>query len=300
MPGGRGHVLAVSGTLTLDTIECESGVFSDIPGGSALYAAAAASLLVPVQVIGTVGNDYPFDRLTSLWARGVDRTTIGMVEGPTFRWHARYTGSGDQRETVARDPGVTAGRLPVVPEGSARSLLLGSTSPAVQAHVLASCHATGVIGLDSMAHHWRDRSAELHALLPQVDLALLDEDELELATGTRDAARSAEVLHARGPSTIVVKRGSRGAWVHRRGQQALQVNAVTVERAVDPTGAGDAFAGAFLARGIARPEAGLAELLCFATALASFAVEAPGVSALVATELAAVERRMRTLTVSEG
>jgi len=286
--------LVVSGTLTLDTTERCGEVHAGVPGGSALYAAAAGSLLLPAVVVGTVGRDFPFEALRAVWSRGADRSAIEVLDGPTFRWHARYEPGGDQRVTLSRDPGVAAGRLPLVPPmgGSGYALLLGSTDPRVQAHVRDACPGARLAGLDSMAHWWKERPDALRALLGRVDVVFVDESELALATGTADPSEGATRLLALGPDVVVVKRGSHGAWVQRRDRAAIHATAVALPGVADPTGAGDAFAGAFMAALGSDPALGDEYALRFAAAVAAFAVEGVGTSALIRADLDGVQRRM--------
>ncbi len=287
--------MLVSGTLTLDTIERDGTTWTGVPGGSALYAAAAASLLLPVTVVGTVGGDFPFAALQPIWDRGVDRSGIEVLDGPTFRWHARYNPDGETRVTVARDAGVSADRLPRVLHVNKAVVLLGSTNPDVQAHVLHACPGASVVGLDSMSHWWTERADALRALLPRVHVLFVDEAELALATGTADVAAGVEQLHALGVEVVAVKRGSRGAMMSRRMHAPVETRAVPLGHAVDPTGAGDAFAGAFMAALASQPAWSDAAVLHFATAVASYAVEGVGVSGLLRADLAAVELRVRAL-----
>lgn len=291
------NALVVSGTLTLDTTERGGAVHADVPGGSALYAAAAGSLLLPTQIVGTVGDDFPFEQLSALWERGVDRSAIEVFRGSTFRWRARYEPDGEQRTTLLRDRGVAEGRLPTVPPygDSNYALLLGSTEPRVQAHVRAACGGARLVGLDSMAHWWTDQPQAMRELLARVDVLFVDEGELQLATGCVDAMRAVEQLLARGPSVVVVKRGARGAWITRRGTAPIDTAAVALAQVADTTGAGDAFAGAYMAALGSAQERGDAYALRFATAVASFAVEGVGTSGLLRAMLGEVERRMQEL-----
>jgi sugar/nucleoside kinase (ribokinase family) len=296
---GAVRELVVSGTLTLDTTERAGVVYEDIPGGSALYGAAAGSLLLPTRIVGTVGDDFPFETLRELWERAIDRTMIEVVHGPTFRWHARYEPGGDRRVTLSRDPGVAAGRLPVVPPmpDPNYALLLGSTDPRVQAHVRDACTGARLVGLDSMTHWWKERPDAMHALLARVDIVFVDEAELALATGTADPAVGASRLLGLGPQVVVVKRGSRGAWMKRRDREPIHTPAVHLSSVVDTTGAGDAFAGACIAALAHAPALGDEHALRFATAIASFAVEGVGTTALARADLDAARRRMDALGV---
>lgn len=299
MSAGPVEELLVSGTLTLDTTHRDGIVHRDVPGGSALYAAAAASLLLPVRVVGTVGTDFPFDQLRAVWRRGVERREIEVLLGPTFRWQARYSLDGNQRETLSRDLGVTAERLPPLSSSAVRScaLLLGSTDPRVQAHVRDHCRHARLVGLDSMSHWWIERRDALHTLVSRVQVLFLNERELALAVGEQDPRTAVARLQDLGPELVVVKRGTRGAWLQRRGAPVLECPAVALPQVVDPTGAGDAFAGAFLAALVSCPELGDQHALRFATTVASFAVEGVGADALARASRDDVERRMASLDV---
>lgn len=280
--------LLVSGTLTLDTIERGDMVHHDVPGGAALFAAAAARLFMPVQVTGTVGTDFP---PAALDMPGVSREAVEVLPGPTFRWHARYTDDGAQRTTLSRDRGVAEGRLPPVALTSVpHALLLGSTHPRVQQHVLRQWPATPLVALDSMTHWWANEGPTLRALLPHVHLLFVDDEELAVATGGHGTV---ETLHALGPAMVVVKHGARGATLHRRGAQPITITACLVAQVADTTGAGDAFAGAL----VALLAAGLASddhaALRMAAAVAACAVESIGVDGLHGLTRADVEARAR-------
>lgn len=269
----------VCGTLTLDTIERGTGVHRDVPGGSALYAAAATRLFVPVQITGTVGTDFPLEVLDQ---PQVDRTAVEVLDGPTFRWHARYTDDGAQRTTLTRDRGVAEGRLPPVSlTGEPGAVLLGSTHPRVQRHVLDHVRqqwtATPLVALDSMAHWWEREGATLRTLLPHVHLLFVDDEELRLATQGRDTV---DTLHELGPAMVVVKHGARGATLHRRGAAPITIAACPVAQVVDTTGAGDAFAGALVAVLASGAAPDVQAALRMAAAVAACAVEGVGIEGL--------------------
>jgi len=278
----------ISGTLTLDTIERGEVMHRDVPGGSALYAAAAARLWMPVQVTGTVGTDFPLDVLD---LPQVNHDAVEVLSGPTFRWHARYTDDGAQRITVSRERGVAEGRLPPVGLTSVpHAILLGSTHPHVQQHVLRQWPTTPLVALDSMSHWWTNERAALRALLPHVHLLFVDDEELNIAT---DGRGTVEALHALGPAMVVVKHGARGATLHRRGAAPITIDACPVARVADTTGAGDAFAGALvalLAAGAAPHDDALRTALRMAAAAAARAVEGVGIEGLRHLTSAAVTR----------
>lgn len=269
----------VCGTLTLDTIERGTGVHRDVPGGSALYAAAAARLFVPVQITGTVGTDFPLEVLDQ---PQVDCTAVEVLDGPTFRWHARYTDDGAQRTTLTRDRGVAEGRLPPVSlTDEPGAVLLGSTHPRVQRHVLDHVRqqwpAAPLVALDSMAHWWESEGATLRTLLPHVHLLFVDDEELRLAT---HGCGTVDTLHELGPAMVVVKHGARGATLHRRGAAPITIAACPVTQVVDTTGAGDAFAGALVAVLASGAAPDVQAALRMAAAVAACAVEGVGIEGL--------------------
>jgi sugar/nucleoside kinase (ribokinase family) len=240
------------GTVALDTVETPAGSVRDVPGGSALYFAAAASHLGPVAVAGVTGEDFPVGPLAALVARGVDVSGIARVPDPTFRWHARYDGSG-RREILSAHRGGIERRGPTIPpslEGP-DVLFLGSMDPVMQHRCLDQARAAGIVVLDTMSHWIRDRREELDALLARVDVLLVNETEARTLGGRREEEAAAEALRSLGPRWVVVKRGARGACAYRANGR-VEVGAAPVEAVVDPTGAGDAFAGGLvmsLARG---------------------------------------------------
>lgn len=290
--------LVLGGTLTLDTTEHQGVRHVDVPGGSALYATAGAGLLVPTRVVGVVGADFPLASLDSLGAAfPVDRSEVLVRAGQTFRWKARYSANGDARVTLARDAGVAADYFPALcttPRGP-YAVLLGSMHPEAQLRLLNSCVGARRVGLDSMGHWWGQHADTLLALVSRAHVVFADEEELARATGVSSTPDGADWLLERGPEIVVVKRGSRGAWMRRRGQHPLATGAAPVARVVDATGAGDTFAGAFLAALGAREVEGDAFALRFAAAMASFAVEGVGTAALVGVTLVEAERRMGML-----
>ncbi len=236
-----------AGTVALDTVETPAGAARDVPGGSALYFAAAAARLRPVAVVGVTGEDFPDEPLARLAARGVDVSGIERRPHPTFRWHARYDGTG-AREILSVHRGGIVREVPDVPAAlrDPEILFLGSTDPAVQGRVLRAAGTPGRVVLDSLPHWIRDRRAELDALLPRVDVLLANEEEVRMLGGAADEAAAAEAVRALGPSWVIVKRGAGGACAWGP-EGAVEVEAVRVERVVDPTGAGDAFAGGLVA-----------------------------------------------------
>ncbi|MEQ9401248.1 MAG: PfkB family carbohydrate kinase [Longimicrobiales bacterium] len=248
-PGVR--IVAV-GTVALDAVETPGGSVVEAPGGSAPYFAAAAFRYAPVSIVGVVGSDWPDAALAPLVERGVDVDGVRRVDGTTFRWHARYDAEGT-RTTVSADRGVTV-RTPPSLQPAHRdpaALFLGSTDPSVQADVLEQVGTPGLVVLDSMGHWIETRRPDLLELLRRTDVLVLNDEELRaLGRHADPGAAAAEILSV-GLAWLVVKDGPRGARLYgavdnREGgplEPVATVPAQRVDPVVDPTGAGDAFAG---------------------------------------------------------
>lgn len=296
MSGGPLPILAL-GTLTLDTVEGPAGRRARVPGGSALYFAAAAGLLAPVRVVGAVGEDFPAEALDLLRARGAGLAGVARLPGRSMSWHARYGPDHAGRETVAADRGVLDRWEPVVPSGWRETpvVFLGSTDPRLQATVLDQIEAPALVAADSMRHWIVDRRAGLDAVLAGTDLFFASEEECRALDGPGG-------IRAAGPRWVVEKRGAEGAVLHGPGE-TISVGAFPARAVADPTGAGDAFAGGMTGsiaaeapaagrlRDALLPEA-LGRALAAGAAAASFAVEGFSVEGLAAASARDLRRRI--------
>ncbi len=243
------------GTVALDTVETPSTVARDVPGGSAPYFAAAARAYGSVAIVGVVGDDFPGDALASLAAAGVEIDGVRTEAGSTFRWHVRYDAEG-RRETVSVNRGVSL-RVPptlLLHHRNAAALFLGSTDPDIQSAVLDQAGSPGLVVLDTMTHWVTDRRSQLSTLLKRVDVLLVNEEEVRALGDTDDEAAAASAALRAGVEWVVVKRGAQGARAYYAPKGVLpiklapvaEVGAAPASTMVDPTGAGDAFAGGFV------------------------------------------------------
>ena len=278
--------LLVAGTLSFDSIETPRGPRDNQPGGSALFAASAAARTMPVRLLAVAGSDFDEPTLQRLASDGADLAGLERASGPNFRWHARYFGTGDQRETLATEFGVLADWAPQVPKTflSSTRVFLANASPRLQTLILDQLHAPAFVALDTMGF-WIEREREtLLALLPRIDALLVNEDEAMLLCGCRDARASARELQRMGARLAIVKRGSRGV-VAACGPLLIDMPAIGLDLVVDPTGAGDVFGGAFVAHlalsaGALPAAPALSAALAWASALASAVVEDFGLAGL--------------------
>jgi len=280
--------IAVIGSVAFDTLETPHGRADDELGGSALHFAVAASFFAPVRLLAPVGADFPEEARGYLAGRGIDLSGLETRPGTTFRWHGRYHQDMNRRDTLHLDLGVFAGFLPTVTAAvrSTPYVFLGNIDPTLQGRVLDQFEAPALVGLDTM-NHWIDAARPaLEAILPRVDLLVINDQEAAQLAGEANVVRAARRILTLGPRTVLVKRGEYGAILFS-AQSVFAVPAFPLEEVFDPTGAGDTFAGGligYLAACGDRSEKAVRRAIVYGSVLASFVVEDFG------------GRRMRTLS----
>ncbi|MDI7268340.1 MAG: PfkB family carbohydrate kinase [Myxococcota bacterium] len=296
--------LLVVGSMALDDLELPSGSFRDVLGGSATHLAFVASALTQCRVVAVVGDDFPTAVLEALAARGVDVRGVRREPGRTFRWAGRYLPGFAGRETIGTWLGVFERFDPAIPEASrdSETVFLGNIAPSLQARVLDQVRRPRFTAIDTMNFWIRGARADLDALVGRVDAVFVNDEELLEWTGAPGILDGIDALHSMGPRVIVVKRGEHGAYMSDRGDLAFSP-AVPVRRVIDPTGAGDAFAGGFMGhvdRAGTCDRATLREALRTAASAGSFAVEGVGADALAAVTPERIEERRAILAALVG
>jgi sugar/nucleoside kinase (ribokinase family) len=296
------HPLLIVGSIAFDDLDMPTGEHRDVLGGAATYSALAASLLAPgaVRVVGIVGTDFPEAHLEALRARGVDTAGIERAKGKTFRWHGRYSNDLASRTSLDTQLNVFADFSPKLPPAYRTSpfVLLGNIHPKLQVDVLEQAQKPKLVVADTM-NFWIDREpAALAAMLARVDLLVINDEEARQLSGIHNLVRAAADIRKRGPRALVVKRGEFGALLFDDAGMFF-VPAFPLEEVLDPTGAGDSFAGGLMgylaARGDASPGS-LRKALYFASALGSFCVEGIGPSRLLAIGRAELAARMASFS----
>jgi sugar/nucleoside kinase (ribokinase family) len=248
--------ITVVGSIAYDTVKTPFGERERMLGGAAVHFALAAAFFDEVRVVGPVGEDFGEQQLELLSSRGIDIADVERIAGgETFFWHGEYGWDLNSRETLDTRLGVFEGFQPKLSEGSRSSevLFLANIQPDLQREVRAQLPGAGFVALDSM-NMWIDVAREsLVAAIENIDCLMLNDAELRQLTGKPNLVSAArEILswkpssaEARGPSVIVAKQGEYGAaLITRDGFFALP--AYPLESVVDPTGAGDTFAGGFV------------------------------------------------------
>lgn len=289
----------IVGSVALDTVETSFGRAEEVLGGSASFFAAAASLYQPVQVVAVVGDDFPLAELDFLRGRGVDFSGVQVAPGESFRWGGAYSADFSERETLFTTLGVFADFSPVIPADfrKARIVSLGNIHPILQGEVLDQVERPELVVCDTM-NYWIERERDaLMSLLERIDVLMVNDTEIHQLSGIADSVRAARWVRERGPRHVIVKEGARGALLFD-GDAAFRCPAWPVRRVVDPTGAGDAFAGGFAgrlaARGGCTGEA-LRDALVHGCVLGSFAVESFSLDRLQNLDACDVDERTRVL-----
>ncbi len=299
MTANRPLHLAVVGSIGLDTIETPVEKRVDILGGSVSYACAAASFFVKTGMVGVVGTDFP-EAYEALYRRlGIDTSGLQKQDGKTFRWSGVYERNMNARRTLSTDLNVFESFSPKLPTDyrQAPCILLGNISPDLQLHVLDQAQAATFVVADTMDLWIRIAREDLMRVIARSGMLMLNDEEAELLTGERSIRRSADILLGWGPSHVVIKRGEYGAVLASRSGLFL-VPAFPVDAVVDPTGAGDSFAGAFmgaLAEAGSTDDKAMRRALLFGSVVASFGVEAFSLDAFLNLTRADIDARFQTL-----
>ncbi len=292
------QILSV-GSVALDAVDTAAGSVDGVIGGSAVFFSAAASLLAPVRVVGVVGDDYPLAQLRFLRDRGVDLAGLARLPGESFFWAGRYSDDFRSRETTLTRLGVFAAFDPTVPPAHRDSeiVFLGNIDPELQLGVLDQVRSPKLVAADTM-NYWIERTPDaLAQVLSRLDVLLVNDEEARQLAGEDDLAAAAAWIRRRGPARVVVKLGEDGAVVFADGW-TFSCPACPVARLVDPTGAGDAFAGGLLghlARTGSIGAAALRRAAMYGTATGSYAVEAFSVDRFRTLSLRELEDRVRDL-----
>jgi sugar/nucleoside kinase (ribokinase family) len=316
--------ITVVGSIAYDTVKTPFGERERMLGGAAVHFALAASFFDDVRVVGPVGDDFGEEQLEVMRRRGVDVSDIEHVAGGrTFFWHGEYGWDLNSRETLDTQLGVFEGFQPKLSEGSRSSdvLFLANIQPDLQQEVRRQLPHARFVALDSM-NLWIDvaRDALVRAI-ENVDCVILNDAELrqltdrpnlvaaarEILTWSPSAASLSTPSSARGPSVVVAKQGEYGAALVTR-EAFFALPAYPLESVIDPTGAGDTFAGGLVGYIAAHPREELSDELlrramAHATVLASFNVEEFGterLERLTGKEIVARIQELHTMTQFSG
>jgi sugar/nucleoside kinase (ribokinase family) len=288
--------VCVVGSVAYDDVRTPFGEKANILGGAALHFSNVASLLSKVNLIGAVGDDFGKEGFELFKKRGIDASGLEIIKGgKTFHWKGYYEGDMGTAHTISTELGVFAEFNPKIPESfkSSDILFLANIDPALQLRVKKEMGSVFTM-LDTM-NLWIDiKKDDLLKVIKEIDILLVNEGEAFQLTGEANFINGANKLLELGPKYIVIKKGAYGVSIHGKGLY-FALPAYPVTKVVDPTGAGDSFAGGFISyldNGKEINENTIKNALAYATVMASFYVEGFGIEGLLDIDSDKINKRL--------
>lgn len=289
----------VVGSIAFDDVETPFGKRENALGGSALYFSLAAAPFTTVNLVGVAGEDFPKAAIQMLNAHSVDTRGLAIVPGKTFRWGGKYHDDINQRDTLYTYLNVFADFRPIIPESYRTTPLvfLGNIQPKLQLQVLQQVKQPQFVALDTMNLWIKTTPHELEEAIRQVDLLIINDSELAEISGELNLIAGLQKIHQKGLKYVIIKRGEHGAYFSWN-KGLFFSPAFPVLKGIDPTGAGDSFAGGlmgYLATCQQITAAALRKAVVYACVLGSFCVENFSVDGLLNLNLASIEQRYQFL-----
>ncbi len=290
--------ILVVGSVAFDTLTTPSGQRDKILGGAATYFSLAASFFTPVRVLGVVGQDFLPEHEAVLTAKSIDTTGIEHALGLSFHWTGSYAGDMSTATTLSTDLNVFSTFAPKIPPTYLDSsyLFLANIDPVLQLQVRQAVPAAKLIAGDTMNYWINDHRANLAAVLRELDILLINDGEARLLSGETNLVRAAHAVMAQGPKSLVIKHGEYGATAffsnrafaespdpNQTTPHPFRAPALPLPEVVDPTGAGDSFAGGFFGYLASQPTltpASFRQAMFYGSVMGSFAVEQFGTDRL--------------------
>ncbi|PCJ65392.1 MAG: sugar kinase [Candidatus Hydrogenedentota bacterium] len=238
--------VAVVGSVALDTVETPSGVNKDGLGGAAMFFSLAASNFTRVHLIGVVGDDFPQEHIDLMASKNIDLDGLEQVEGKSFRWTGKYHDDINMRDTLDTQLGVFETFQPKLTDAAknAKYLFLGNIHPSLQLDVLQQANAD-FVALDTMNLWINETREDLEKVLAKIDCLIINDEEVFDLTGERNLVRGVKKIQEMGPSIVAPKKGEHGCLLFVENK-IFSAPAFPMAEVVDPTGAGDTFAGGFM------------------------------------------------------
>jgi sugar/nucleoside kinase (ribokinase family) len=288
------------GTVAFDSIETPFGQSGKIVGGAATFISLAASILLKkCGLISVVGDDFPQEMLQTMTQKGIDLSGLQIKKGEkSFYWAGRYHYDMNSRDTLVTDLNVLAGFSPIVPEAyqNCEYLMLGNLDPNVQMAVIQQLKSRPkLVVLDTM-NFWMDIAMDaLKEVLKKVDVLTINDSEARQLSGEHSLVKAARVILEMGPKILIVKKGEHGALLFQ-DNKVFFAPALPLEDVIDPTGAGDTFAGGFIGYLAQTDDVSFDNLkraIIVGSAMASFACEKFGTQRLLELSEADVSARVK-------
>jgi len=288
--------IIVLGTVALDTVETPSGKKRHMLGGSAVHFSMSARLFTEVNLVAVIGDDFPDRYIKFLRRKGIVLKSLIRDKGKTFKWEGRYTGDLNTAITLRTELGVLSGFKPVVCAGqrNIKNVFLANVDPDMQRYLLSRLYAPQLVGLDSMNYWIKNKRKALLRILKMVNIYVANDQEARDLSGEVNLISAAKRLHSFGPEIVLIKKGEHGVFLYS-DQLIFSLPAYPIDNVIDPTGAGDTFAGGFMGclakSGRVTPFV-LKKAVVYGAIAASFNVEGFGVDRTASLTIDDLERRM--------
>ena len=293
--------LIVTGSISIDTIDTPTGSAVEVVGGSSIYFTAAASFFGPVRLVGAVGEDFPDAFVDVFTEFKVDVTGLERRKGSkSFRWHGRYHEDVNMRDTVSVELNVLTEALPPIPESfkDSKYVFLAVTHPDNQLKLIDAFPQRKLVVADTIDLYINTTHDQLMEVFKRIDGLIINDSEAQMLTGEPNAIVAADKLLEMGPKFVVVKKGQHGA-ILKHPDGVCVLPAYPAKVVIDPTGAGDSFAGAFMAYLAAKDDTSFDTLktaMAYGTTVASFTIEAFSVERLQTLSRDEIDKRFAEFT----
>lgn len=293
--------ILVVGTVTLDTVETLQKRVEDVLGGSGVYAAIAASFFgKPVRLVGVVGDDFPQEYIDVMQSSGIDLEGLRQVENAkSFRWGGKYSEDFNVRDTLFTELNVIADFHPELPNAYKDTpfLFLANDPPQLQLSMIEQTTNPKLVVCDTMDFWINEERAALEKTIERVDILILNDSEARLLTGESNLFVAAQQILGNGPKRVIIKKGEHGA-ISITESSYFSAPAYPLTEVIDPTGAGDSFAGGFmgyLASVSDMSERSIRKAMMYGTVIASFNIEDFSVNRQRTVRFEEIEERYREL-----
>jgi len=291
--------IIVLGTVALDNVKTPFGKREGMLGGSAAHFAMSARLFTKVNLVAIVGEDFPQEFINLLRGKGIILTSLVKDQGKTFEWDGEYRGDLNTAITLKTQLGVLSTFKPEISTAQKHIeyVFLANVDPDIQMHVLKSIYAPKLVGLDTM-NYWIDNKRKaLLRVLKKIDIFVVNDQEARSLSGESSLIKAAKCLSSYGPEMVLVKKGEHGALFYC-DKFIFSISAFPIHTVIDPTGAGDTFAGGFmgyLAKRKRLDAVTIKKAVAYGTVAASFNVEGFGIERTMRFRLADLNTRLEKL-----
>lgn len=242
------RTILVAGTMAFDTLETPFGKREMTLGGSANFFSLAASNFTSVELSSILGSDFPKEHIEYMKSRGIGVGNTEWVEGKSFHWVAKYEGHMNEAETLATHLNILPDYCPKFNDTAKKCeiLFLANFSPDKQLHAIQEAKGAKLVICDTINFWINNNFEELKKVLGSTDIFVINENEARMISGELNINNAVKKVQAMGPKTLVIKRGEYGSFVYTKGEEMFFVPAYPLNKVIDPTGAGDTFAGGFV------------------------------------------------------